>query len=221
MEFSLRDCFTLRFEPHLKESGGRSGTGFREGKARSLLVVSEVSLALVLLICSALLIRPLVALHQVDSRLSMQQRVDDGNVPDRRALQNTAGISQLGQERPRPAGCLSRGGALGRRLLAAHRRRRFPSRSRSLGRPADKDHRYGSRWMSISPGYLEVSSKSPSCAAGISMKTYERMRPAVALINEAMAKRYWPRENPIGRQIAISKGLGAGIGESGADRSLE
>jgi putative ABC transport system permease protein len=39
----------------LKESGNRSGTGFREGKARSLLVVSEISLALVLLICAALL----------------------------------------------------------------------------------------------------------------------------------------------------------------------
>ncbi len=49
----------------LKESGNRSGTGFREGKARSLLVVSEVPLALVLLIGSALLIRTYLALHGV------------------------------------------------------------------------------------------------------------------------------------------------------------
>jgi putative ABC transport system permease protein len=41
----------------LKERGNRSGTGFREGKARSLLVVSEISVALVLLIVAALLIR--------------------------------------------------------------------------------------------------------------------------------------------------------------------
>src|SRR5947209_17722672 len=41
----------------LKESGNRSGTGFREGKARSLLVITEFSLALVLLISAALLIR--------------------------------------------------------------------------------------------------------------------------------------------------------------------
>ena len=49
----------------LKESGGRAGTGFRHNKARSLLVVSEVALALVLLIGSALLIRTSMALGAV------------------------------------------------------------------------------------------------------------------------------------------------------------
>jgi len=49
----------------LKESSNRSGTGFREGKARSLLVVSEISLALVLLIGAALLIRTFIALREV------------------------------------------------------------------------------------------------------------------------------------------------------------
>ena len=43
----------------LKESSNRAGTGFHQSKARSLLVISEVSLALVLLIGAALLIRTL------------------------------------------------------------------------------------------------------------------------------------------------------------------
>src|SRR5207342_2233389 len=50
----------------LKESAGRSGTGFRQNKARSVLVVLEVALALILLIGSALLIRTAVALGGVD-----------------------------------------------------------------------------------------------------------------------------------------------------------
>ncbi|MEX2304477.1 MAG: ABC transporter permease [Bryobacterales bacterium] len=50
----------------LKESSGRSGTGFRQNKARSLLVVSEVALALILLVGSALLIRTSIALANVD-----------------------------------------------------------------------------------------------------------------------------------------------------------
>ena len=50
----------------LKESAGRSGTGFRQNKVRSVLVVVEVALALVLLIGSALLIRTAVALGRVD-----------------------------------------------------------------------------------------------------------------------------------------------------------
>ncbi len=50
----------------LKESAGRSGTGFRQNKMRSILVVSEVALALVLLIGSALVIRTAIALNRVD-----------------------------------------------------------------------------------------------------------------------------------------------------------
>jgi putative ABC transport system permease protein len=50
----------------LKESSGRSGSGFRQNKARSILVIVEVALALVLLIGSALLIRTSLALGRVD-----------------------------------------------------------------------------------------------------------------------------------------------------------
>lgn len=45
----------------LKESSNRSGTGFRQGKARALLMISETSLALVLLIGAALLIQTYLA----------------------------------------------------------------------------------------------------------------------------------------------------------------
>ncbi len=47
----------------LKESGGRTGSSFRQNKARSLLVVGEMALALVLLTGSGLLIRTFVAMH--------------------------------------------------------------------------------------------------------------------------------------------------------------
>lgn len=50
----------------LKESSGRSGTGFRQNRTRSVLVVSEVALALVLLVGAALLVRTAVALRTVD-----------------------------------------------------------------------------------------------------------------------------------------------------------
>jgi len=50
----------------LKDSGGPSGQGPRHSTARSLLVVAEVALALILLIGSALLIRTSLALRRVD-----------------------------------------------------------------------------------------------------------------------------------------------------------
>ncbi len=54
----------------LKESSNRSGTGLRQGWARSLLVISEVSMALVLLIGAALLIRTFIALRGVNPGFS-------------------------------------------------------------------------------------------------------------------------------------------------------
>ncbi len=52
----------------LKEASGRSGSGFRQNKARSVLVVVETALALVLLIGSALLIRTFLAMHSVNPK---------------------------------------------------------------------------------------------------------------------------------------------------------
>ncbi|MDA0205441.1 MAG: ABC transporter permease [Acidobacteria bacterium] len=55
----------------LKEGGGRSGSSFRQNKARSLLIVTEVALALVLLVGSTLLIRTSLALGEVDPGFSV------------------------------------------------------------------------------------------------------------------------------------------------------
>ena len=70
----------------LKESSNRAGIGLRQGKARSLLVISEVSLALVLLIGASLLIRSFIALHGRESGIRYAQCAHAGDVVDGRAL---------------------------------------------------------------------------------------------------------------------------------------
>src|SRR5271155_4933994 len=79
----------------LKESGNRTGTGFRQSKARSLLVISEVSLALVLLIGAALLIRTLIALRQVNPGFDAHNvlTMEMSLTGDR--FQKTDGVAQL------------------------------------------------------------------------------------------------------------------------------
>jgi predicted permease len=82
-----------------------------------------------------------------------------------------------------------------------------------VGQPVDKDHQFGSRWMSISPDYLDVF-KIPVLRGRAFNENDTADAPSVALINEAMAKRYWPGKDPVGQQIAVSKGLGEGMEES-------
>ena len=86
----------------LKESSNRSGTGFRQGKARSLLVISEVSLALVLLIGAALLIRTFIALRGVNPGFNPHNvlTMEMSLTGDR--FTKTAGVAQMvrdGRER--------------------------------------------------------------------------------------------------------------------------
>ena len=86
----------------LKESSNRTGTGFHQSKARSLLVISEVSLALVLLIGAALLIRTFLALCNVNPGFQAHNvlTLEMSLTGDR--FQKTAGVAQLvrnGRER--------------------------------------------------------------------------------------------------------------------------
>ena len=151
----------------LKESSNRSGTGFRQSKVRSLLVISEVSLALVLLIGAALLIRTFVALRNVNpgfnahNVLTMQMSLSG----DR--FDKTLGVAQLtrdgrerlnaipGVEASASTCCLPLEGGFGLPFDV-------------VGRPAGKDpHTGGAGWMNASPGYFDVFA-FPSCAAATS-----------------------------------------------------
>ena len=182
----------------LKESGNRSGTGFREGKARSLLVVSEVSLALVLLIGSALLIRTFIALHEVgpgfDARnvLTMEMSLNGPR------YQNTAGITQLLRNGRNRLNALP-----GVEVAAAGFWRPIDVEDGTgfqiVGRPVEKGC-CGSQWMSITPGYLSLF-RIPVLRGRDFTENDTAEAPAVNLINEAFARQYWPHEDPIGQHI--------------------
>jgi putative ABC transport system permease protein len=104
-----------------KESGNRSGTGFRQDKTRSLLVISEISLGLVLLIGSALLIRTLVALREVNPGFGSRNVLTMEMSLNGPRYQNTAGVIELLRDGRSQLDRLAWSGNCGRRLLAAHR----------------------------------------------------------------------------------------------------
>jgi putative ABC transport system permease protein len=190
----------------LKESSNRTGTGFHQSKARSLLVISEISLALVLLIGAALLIRTLIAIRHVNPGFDTHHvlTMEMSLTGDR--FQKTAGVAQLvrnGRERLNAiAGvdasastcCLPMEGGFGLPFSV-------------VGRPVDDKALAGSGWMSASAGYFDVF-KIPILRGRGFTDNDTSGSPGVVLINESMAKKYWPKENPVGQQIIIGKGVG-------------
>ena len=191
----------------LKESGSRTGASFRQSKARSLLVISEVSLALVLLVGAALLIRTFLALHGVGPGFDPHHvlTMDMSLTGDR--YQKTAGVAQLsregrdrlnaipGVEDSASTCCLPIQGQFGLPFTI-------------VGRPPVKQKDTpGAGWMSASPGYYAVF-KIPILRGRDFTENDTAAAPGVVLINQTLAKKYWPKENPVGQQIVIGKDVG-------------
>lgn len=191
----------------LKESSNRAGTGFRQNKARSLLVISEVSLALILLIGSALLIRTFVALHTVDPGFNPHHVLTMYMSLTGDRFQKTAGVAQLvqlgrerlnaipGVENSASTCCLPLEGGFGLPFIVV---------GRNLGKEKQTG---GAGWMSASPGYFDVF-RIPVLRGRDFSETDTGTSPGVVLINQAMAKKFWPKEDPVGQQIIIGKGVG-------------
>ncbi|HET6168615.1 MAG TPA: ABC transporter permease, partial [Terracidiphilus sp.] len=196
----------------LKESSNRAGIGLRQGKARALLVISEVSLALVLLIGASLLIRSFIALRGVNpgfethNVLTMEMSLTGARYA------KTAGVAQLsregrerlmaipGVEDAATTCCLPIEGQFGLPFTIVGRPV-DPSKSEpGAGEP-------GAGWMNASPDYYKLF-KIPLLRGREFNENDTASAPGVILINEAFEKQFFPKENPIGQQINVGKGMG-------------
>ncbi|WP_243648143.1 ABC transporter permease [Acidipila rosea] len=192
----------------LKEAGKRSGTGFRQSKTRSLLVISEVSLALVMLVGSALLIRTSFALSGVNPGFDSHNVLTLEMSLNGERFQKTAGVAQLAREGNQllraVAGVESSAAAFWLPIQVIDG---LPFQV--IGRPLEHG---GSRWMSTSPGYLSVF-RIP-LLRGRDVNDHDVAgSPLVVLINQALANQYFPNENPLGKQIIIGKNMGPELAE--------
>src|SRR4051794_10329918 len=190
----------------LKESSGRSGSGFRQNKARSTLVVVEVALALVLLVGASLLIRSFAALRAVNPGFSSHNVLTMRMSLTEPRFTKAAGVDQLvraGTERLRTLPgieavsttcCVPLEGGYG-----------LPFEI--VGRPEDPANN-GAGWHTISSGYFDVF-KIPILRGRDFNDRDAGGSAGVVIINETMAKQFWPKGDPLSDQIVIGKGVGA------------
>ena len=190
----------------LKESGGRGGTGLRHNKARTILVVSEVALAVVLLVGSALLIRTSVALGAVkpgfdaENVLTMRMSL---NGPQ---FAKSAAVDQLiraGTERLRSVP----GVLVASATCCVPLEGGYGLPFRVMGRPlTDGPFHGGAGWQTVSPGYFEVF-KIPVVRGRAYTDRDDSAAPPAVVINQAMARRFWPKADPLSDKILIGKGI--------------
>jgi putative ABC transport system permease protein len=194
---------------HLKESGGRSGTGLRQAKLRSLLVVIEVALALTLLVGSALLIRTQLALTNVPAgfdttnvltmRMSLTgPRFFKSSDVDLMVGQATDRLRALpGVLNASATCCLPSQGGYGLPFAVA-------------GRPLPPNgvpFHGGGGWLTVSPGYFDVF-RIPVKRGRAFTDRDDATAPPVVIINEAMAKRFWVTgDDPLKARLAIGRGV--------------
>jgi predicted permease len=184
----------------LKQSGARVGMGNR--RLQNALVVGEVALALVLLIGAGLLIQTFYRLRQVDvgfraeNLLTLQTRYPRPR--DLAHAQRTAFFQQTLERLRLLPGVVSA-------AYASH----LPLAGRGgiytigiEGRPAQGGVALEAGHRQISPDYF--STLGIPIKQGRAFDERDTLQTqAVAIINETMARRYWPNEDPLVKRFSI------------------
>jgi len=191
----------------LKEASGRSGTAVRHKRIRSALVVSEMALALVLLVGAALLIRSFIGLRSVDPGVDPHNVLTFQTSLAGSAYSTTARVDNFTTQVVRRVEAVP--GVLAVASMIVLPVEGGPDLPFSIvGKPPAKGEYNGEQdWRSISPHYFEVF-KIPLMRGRTFTEAERAGSSRVVIINDAMAKKYWPNEDALGQVILIGKGLG-------------
>jgi putative ABC transport system permease protein len=215
----------------LKQGGGRSVFGAAQRWLRSSFVIAEIALALILLVGAGLLVQTLAKLRGQYAELHLEnvltvrtqllgdryreqaQRVAfyDG------VLQRVAhlpGVTAAGYTTAAPL--LRKGGANGLTLE---------------GHETDPNTNYNANHRQISPDYFKAIGLALREGRTFNEQDTERTVP-VTIINETMARAYWPGASPIGKRFKIGMpngpnpwltivGVVADVRQMGADEPVK
>ncbi len=198
----------------LKNASSRSGGGAGQNRTRSLLVVVEMALAIVLLVGAGLLIRTFAALQTVapgfDSHnvLTMSTSLSGSKFDKTAAIadlarQATERIEALPGVQAAAGSCyLPLEGGLG--LPFAIEGRPLTDGAASHG---------GAGWAYVTPRFFDVFKVAVVRGRAFTQRD-DTGAPGVVIINEAFARQFWSKENPIGQRLRVGPGMGPVFNEA-------
>ncbi len=195
----------------LKEGGTKASEGRQRRGARNILVVTEIALAQVLLVGAALLAISYVRVTKIDPGFNpagiMTAKIAPSpkKYPDPKSQSAffTTVLEHLGTM----PGVESAAMVMSLPLSGSSMNRGFQVE----GRPVPKsDENITMDFQIVSPGYFSTLEIPIQRGRGLTASDTENSE-HVIVINNAMARRYWPNEDPVGKRLQI--------GESSKDNS--
>jgi predicted permease len=187
----------------LKTGAQKSGTAGNHSRFRNALVILQIALALVLVIASGLLVRSFYYLLRVDAGfrtehvLTFELSLPGTRYPDQQhiaqfyrqaipLLRGVAGVDSAAITEAVPMGGAPSGTVI-----------RIPGRPvAALNQASMVDYTI------ISPG-LFATLGTPFERGRDFLDSDDETEPAVAIINRTMARRLWPQEDALGKQIVV------------------
>lgn len=187
------------------QDGGR-GTVLTRGGARlrNMLVVSQVSLALILLVASGLLVKGFRTLQTTDLGFDME------HVLTARAALATSKYPDDDAIRRYTQDILERVSAIPG-VTDAGVTNYLPSTSNSAmyyqveGQPVEEGRRPVVSFRNISADYFRTLGMSIRTGRGITAQDRDGA-PRVVVVNQRFAERHWPNSSPIGKHLIVQSG---------------
>lgn len=187
----------------MKQGMGKTDSDSGGNRTRSVLVVSEVALSLVLLIGAGLMVRTLWKLRNVKPGFDAQNVLTMTlAIPETKykGQYQQAGFYRQVLERVRVLPGVESTGAISALPLTGGSTEPFSIEGQPVVPMADQPE---VAVREITAGYLR-SLQVPLVSGREISDADTADRPAVVLVSESFAKRFWPHENPLGKHLTLT-----------------
>ncbi len=185
----------------LNDGAAGAGVGAKQGRARSALVVSEIALALVLLIAATLLLSSLAKVTDLDPGYDHQQVLTFKMSPGRTEGLTTGELGRLVEQvttRLEAKPGIEAAATISTLPLEHGLMDAFDIEGRP--RPDGKAPEGRAQWRLISAGYFRAM--GIPLLQGRTFSAHERAESdQVVIINQALARRYFPDQDPLGQRL--------------------
>jgi putative ABC transport system permease protein len=185
------------------KDGDRGGSSGRGRRTRDILVIAEVALSLVLLASAGLLIRSLTGLQRVSPGFTSEHTITMQLLLPQTRYSNTASMIAFYRRLHAEVAALPA-------VTAAAVSTTLPMTGSDIGmgfkpdgRATDPNIRMSASFYGVSPDYFSTMGIRIVRGRGFTERDDERAA-GVVVINETMAAKYWPGEDPIGKGLKIS-----------------